>query len=120
VFLSHNTGLVFLAGAVVFLEANRRLFRRARDLLPLAAGLVPLAAVAYLPLCEGYQGFPNLLADHHATVVGDKPSTAPPPALALQQIGLPTRVNFKGLTGLAIGPLRVGVPDENAYLFKVV
>jgi hypothetical protein len=326
VFLSHNTGLVFLAGAVVFLAANRRLFRRARDLLPLAAGLVPLAAVAYLPLREGYQGFPNLLADHHATVldwllgsgpgaptlfgasehglavhawrlvllvaaslgpaalalaplgavwlrrtseylwccllpalvtaalvlttpqsfpywqfplllaaaiatgvglprvaaglrqrgapgigviallvasfalvpalgaaylarndrnavpwarttlaslptgaqvvapwrvyaplralqalgqlrpditiiqgpqtlqpsalaplrgryvvlVGDKPSTAPPPALALQQIGLPTRVNFKGLTGLAIGPLRIGVPDENAYLFKVV
>jgi Protein of unknown function (DUF2723) len=69
VFLSHNTGLVFVAGTGVFLAANRRLFRRASDLLPLAAALVPLASVVYLPLREGYRGFPNLLADQHASVL---------------------------------------------------
>jgi hypothetical protein len=69
VFLSHNTGLVFVAGTGAFLVANRRLFRRASDLLPLAAGLIPLVSIAYLPLRDGYRGFPNLLAAQHASVL---------------------------------------------------
>jgi 4-amino-4-deoxy-L-arabinose transferase-like glycosyltransferase len=70
VFLSHNTGLAFVAGTGLFLAANRRLFRRPSDLVPLAAALIPLATIAYLPLREGYHGFPNLLADQHASIVG--------------------------------------------------
>jgi hypothetical protein len=57
VLMSHKTGVAFALGALV-LAALRA---RGRELLGLAAIALPLLTVAYIPLRDGFTGFPNLI-----------------------------------------------------------
>jgi 4-amino-4-deoxy-L-arabinose transferase-like glycosyltransferase len=121
VFLSHNTGLVFVAGAAVFLAANRGQFRRPTDLLPLAAALIPLATVAYLPLREGYHGFPNLLADQHASVVGWLLGSGPdsPALFGASKHGVAVHVwRLVLLVAASLGPAALALAPIGAFWLR--
>ena len=66
--VSHRTGLVFAAAAAAFVAwESRAELLRARNGLAVAAALVPLATIAYLPLRAEAPGFPNYLRDQHMT-----------------------------------------------------
>ena len=57
VLVSHKTGLAFAAGALVLVA----LHARGRQLMGLAAIALPLLTIAYIPLRDGFSGFPNLI-----------------------------------------------------------
>ena len=57
VLVSHKTGLAFALGALVLLAWRAR----GRQLAGLVAIAIPLATIAYIPLRDGFTGFPNLI-----------------------------------------------------------
>jgi hypothetical protein len=57
VLVSHKTGLAFAIGALVLVALRAR----GRELLGLAALVLPLLTIAYIPLRDGFTGFPNLI-----------------------------------------------------------
>jgi hypothetical protein len=59
VLVSHKTGVAFALGALVLVA----LHARGRELLGLAAIALPLLTIAYIPLRDGFTGFPNLIGD---------------------------------------------------------
>ena len=59
VLVAHKTGVAFALGALVLLALRAR----GRELLGLAAIVIPLLTIAYIPLRDGFDGFPNLIGD---------------------------------------------------------
>ena len=81
--LSHTVGVLIAVGGIAFVVLNRRLVRGGRDVAALAAVLVPLATLIYLPLRKDFRGFPNrggasfwdMLFGSTGTLAGDTPLT---------------------------------------------
>jgi Protein of unknown function (DUF2723) len=59
VLVAHKTGVAFALGAGVLVALRAR----GRELLGLAAIVLPLVTIAYIPLRDGFDGFPNLIGD---------------------------------------------------------